>query len=376
MDLAILILVICSAISALCSILTLWVIYRLQKLNGYIFVIINLTVSQLFYDISILMVPSKGRTIEVIYVTIRSICGLSTTFWTNVISSVILYTVYHRKVYNVNSHKGIISLLVIIPAVVIGGTIGLSFSIDDTSEAFTTTSDIYYWIRIGSIVFNMIIYVILSAMLFRRNRGSTPQEKAKDPVRVIANRMKYYPIVQVITRLGVAWYEYKYGHNYSYSPDISTSEKIALFLYVTTLPAAGLGYFVIFMSMSPGAWTTLKKDLLHPLINNCCIIGLRKIRKCIFGYDDEPLMNGDHMSSNKVFSNNGIDSSSGSRFTSGSLLTSGEEGYRESEYTSYSDEEATDEIMRLYSGDGSTTSSKKLQLDRTLSNIVMDSINV
>jgi hypothetical protein len=79
--------------------------------------------------------------------------------------------------------------------------------------------------------------------------------------------MIYYPIVQVITRAAAAWMEFRYQA--SQDDDVtddsalqnSASYQAANYLYSVSGPAAGIGFFLIFLFMQPAAYSHLKSRL-------------------------------------------------------------------------------------------------------------------
>jgi len=255
LNLGLLLLVIGGSIGVACSLLTLWILARMMRWNGYIKLILLLTVSQFVYDVSIVMVVFPGREVEFAYIALRSMSGLWATFVTNVLSFVVVYTVWTMQAINVSEHFRKIFFLVVIPAACYGVVVPVAyFSFSDLE--FEIVSSVYYWIRVVSIVFNIGSYAVLVYKLNQLDktpRVTSLKSSASDPLRALANRFKYYPIVQVLSRVGVAWYEELYGHGYTYDADESLSKRISFFLYVLTLPSAGLGFFLVFVMVSPGA---------------------------------------------------------------------------------------------------------------------------
>eukprot|EP01034_Spumella_vulgaris_P039812 gene39812-49200_t len=95
-----------------------------------------------------------------------------------------------------------------------------------------------------------------------------------DPVRVLASRIKYYPIVQIVSRAGAAWYEFAYGFDTdSYSSDMSTTQTIALYFYGMCVPTAGIGYFLVFLIVQPAAYLHLKKATSKLYLRLICACG-------------------------------------------------------------------------------------------------------
>lgn len=263
------ILIIGGSIGILSSLLTLWIIFRMGRINGYIKLLLILTISQLLYDISIVLVIWKLLIISYIYLALRSISGLCVTFITNVLSFVVVYTVYTSKVIDLAKNIRYILLFIFVPSIVYG--ILVPYAIFNFSDSnVNIISSIYYWTRVASIIFNISCYFSMIIKLnqidikwftTQSNSDTNTKQQVKSPLWALAHRFKYYPIVQILTRLPVAIHEYNYGHDYDYPSDGSIRDKISLLLYVLALPAAGLGYFLVFITVCPGAFKQFQTDL-------------------------------------------------------------------------------------------------------------------
>jgi hypothetical protein len=270
MDVAKVILITGGCLGLVCSILTLWTIYRMKRINGYLKLIITLTASQLCYDFSIVLVLWHWSPIVFIYIAIRSMSGLWATFVTNILSFVVLYTVWTSSVIDLAKNIRYILPIFFIPATVYG--IITPYVIFYSSDYIVhLVSSIYYWTRVASIIFNICSYLAMVYKLHQMDslfffsfssapRSSRPKT-AQSPLWALAHRLKYYPIVQIITRLPVAIHEYSYGHDYNYPTDGNLRDKLSLLAYVFFLPAAGIGFFLVFISVCPGAAQQLKYDL-------------------------------------------------------------------------------------------------------------------
>jgi hypothetical protein len=196
------------------------------------------------------------------YTGLRAISGLATSLWTNVISFVVLYVVWNLRVFDINRYFHILFAVVLVPSICIGLSIPLLLS--DSTSLFIA-SEVYTYFRLLCIAFNITLYIVVTLKLrYRKNRrrellGSIGID---DPIEVLTNRMKYYPIVQIITRGGSAlsspsspmkkinclfffslagslWYESQYGYGYSYFLENSTNYHIAVMVYAICLPIAG-----------------------------------------------------------------------------------------------------------------------------------------
>jgi hypothetical protein len=272
MEVSHVILLTCGSVGILCSILTLWIIYRMNRMNGYLKLILTLTISQLLYDISIVLVTCHWYPIKFFYISLRSMSGLWATFITNILSFVVLYTVWTSQVIDLAKNIRYILPTLFIPATLYG--IVAPYVIFYSSDYIVhIVSSVYFWIRVASIIFNIFSYLgmvyklhLMDSLWLPPPSSVSPSlpKPTHSPLWALAHRFKYYPIVQIITRLPVAIHEYSYGHDYGYPEHGSLREKISLITYVVFLPAAGLGFFLVFITVCPGAFQRLKDDLKYP----------------------------------------------------------------------------------------------------------------
>lgn len=243
-------------VSILCSWVTILVIYKMKRFNGLLLLIANLAFSQSMYDLSILMQVGTGNVV-VAYYALRTFFGLTTTFLTNVISFIVLYLVFWIKVFDVTKLLYKLLLIIAIPSLIItiidvDATVNYGAPTD--VNLFNGITSTYFWLRIASICVNVVIYGVMSIKLINRrdNTGET-STLDNDPIKALAYRMLFYPVVQIITRFGAAWYELAYGFNTDWNPSYSTLQQASLMVYSLTLPSAGIGFFIVFFLVTPGS---------------------------------------------------------------------------------------------------------------------------
>ncbi len=91
-------------------------------------------------------------------------------------------------------------------------------------------------------------------------------EANSDPIVVLSSRIKYYPIVQLISVSGSIAYLTLYGFSpHTYGDTESMNQKVMLFFYALTYPTAGLGYFIVFLMYQPNAYKHLRRHFCR-----CC----------------------------------------------------------------------------------------------------------
>ena len=212
--------------------------------------------AQLIYDSTMILIPLRrySRLVNFSYIAIRCISGLVATSITNILASVVVYAVFQRATYDINKTLKYTKPLILVPAIAIGIMVAVSQALDDGNDLW---SYIYGGIRVVSILINLILYIVLTITLYLRNRNST---KKNCPLEVLVNRFKYYPLVQVVSRAAVVIHEVKYGFEYYYEDGEAggMQKQVSLYFYVVTLPSLGVLYFLVFLNVSPGAYSTLR----------------------------------------------------------------------------------------------------------------------
>ena len=249
------ILLILAFLSLTSTMTTLYLMYDMKRRNGYLLLIFNLTVCQIFYDAPFFLVPfySVGDVLTTANF-LFTFAGLAVALWTNVVSFVLYNIVKYLQSFDIYGHYRSFACLVFIPSLVMACCAAV-YSGDQ--EKLLIVNNFYYWVRIGSIVFNVVVHGLISLKLNRMGYA-IGGAAAEDPVRVLASRIKYYPIVQIVTRIGAAWYEYAYGFETdSFSEHMSATQQVALYFYAACVPSAGIGYFLVFLAVQPAAYDHL-----------------------------------------------------------------------------------------------------------------------
>ncbi len=126
MDISDQILMAMGAIGLTFTLFTMWIIRSMGRYNSYILLVINLTIAQMFYDLSVLLVQLPGN--GVFYdMAMRTFSGVAASLWTNVISISVFYVVtMHKSLDIFKSYRYMllgISCIAIIPAIGVPMTI-------------------------------------------------------------------------------------------------------------------------------------------------------------------------------------------------------------------------------------------------------------
>jgi hypothetical protein len=86
--------------------------------------------------------------------------------------------------------------------------------------------------------------------------------QTKDLLVILAARLKYYPLVQIITLVGTAWWEFEYGFHLSSldgNTQFSVSKSFSFYLFCICAPSASIGYFIVFLLVHPLAWKRFQR---------------------------------------------------------------------------------------------------------------------
>ncbi len=140
----------------------------------------------------------------------------------------VLYIMLNYKTSNFITKTIPVNIIANIPAIITN--VFYVISIDVRGSTIKDSYYLYYYIRVTSIFVNFVLlaYIYYRLRLITNTKGvQTVPDKA---IRSLVNRLKYYPIVQVISRLGYAWYEQSYGFNYAVSEKSSITFFVAQML--------------------------------------------------------------------------------------------------------------------------------------------------
>ena len=74
-----------ATLSLIASLLTLYLIKKTAKWNGYIQLVVSLTACQIIYDLSFFFLPVPFTWGEYIYLFLNTFGGLSSALWSNII---------------------------------------------------------------------------------------------------------------------------------------------------------------------------------------------------------------------------------------------------------------------------------------------------
>lgn len=207
----------------------------------------------------------------------NSASGVSVILWINVMSTLVLYTTVYLVSFRVKDYFYLMSCIIVALSFLMG--------IPDFVTCLREPNDnrtnwIYFGIRLVSIFYNILVYIFITILLRLPYSISLCnwtisdiglRRKTNDLLVVLVRRLKYYPIVQVISRVAALVWDVKYGFGqYSWAQNTSVTEVVVQILYDITNPCAGIGYFVVFLWVQPSAYACFQEMVASCSRCRCC----------------------------------------------------------------------------------------------------------
>jgi hypothetical protein len=197
--------------------------------------------------------------------------GIATSLYSNVLAFAVLYIVQFRHVINIKKHFITISFCCITPGFLTFVVYTAGYTEPNTQLIEAALLGMNYYIRLISILFNLVVFFYSSFKLTKmlRDSGDSLSESNK-AILSLVGRLKYYPLIQILARSGPSIDRAVNGIS-----DLNNDNITPLKLYsAVTIPIAGLGYFIVYMCTQPGAskelWdlVTLKRHAQRGQSNN------------------------------------------------------------------------------------------------------------
>ncbi len=258
------------------SLLTLYIIWLLPKSyhNGYLKMILLMTISQTFYDASLFFYnapegsPGYNEVLDTGFY-LGMLFGVNSSFWTFIISGVTSYVIWTRKYIAVQENMtSFITFNFILSFVIATSFIVPYVRGDEYTE--TITFDIYNYARLLIIVFDVLainlIFIVLKSLQHKNLMNKDEIDTSYYPMYILAKRLMLYPVVQTVSRIPVTIYQLHYNETISQYPTSShpdTFKTALLFIGFFCTPISGIGNCIVFFTMQKGAWKTLKEKVLH-----------------------------------------------------------------------------------------------------------------
>lgn len=198
-----------ATVSLVATLITLYLIYDMNRWNGYMLLIFNLTLFQALYDVSFyFLMAFRNSACFQIFTFLATFSGLSVSLWTNIISCVLFYIVMRMRSFHIKFYiKYFFAAIVIISGVIASLCVVFSTNHQDV-KLFRIQHD-YYFFRILSIIVNISIHIAIQAKLYHLGLSSLNSVKAggryvnikaiNDPLKILAAR--YVNNIRLFARL-------------------------------------------------------------------------------------------------------------------------------------------------------------------------------
>ena len=249
-----------AGVSLLCSTLTLVLIAATPKFTGYLGIIASLSFSQCLYDVSFLLYTFDGsKSGSDIQAFLSYFGGLSSSLWTNILSLLLVVIIRWGQQYNVKKNFLKLFSVVVLPSAAVA------------VAALASQNVAVFWVsfyfRICFIACNIVCYLAIQQKIRTSYSVTTSSSSMSCAIRVLASRLKYYSLVQILTRTPEIVFELAYNSREYSTPTNGwgTSRWAAFFIEAILTPSGGTGFLFVFLKMQPTAWSTFQK-----LTKYCC----------------------------------------------------------------------------------------------------------
>jgi hypothetical protein len=265
-------------VSLFCTLLTIWIIVDMKKWNGYMRLVFNLSVCQCFTDFSFILCTyslySDSSILNPTKNFFFTFGCISVSLWTNVMSLILFSVVIYRKNLNIHRYFSRIRAMILFLAL----ALGIIFAIY-THKYYDEIEGTLLWSQFVSVCFNLVVWIVATFALrhmehddtsekqhdpgnLHNNRGSrvsTYHKNLNKPIIELSRRIKYYPIVQIISLLGITWYFFGYILGLLGPRSDANLQVSVWYVYSILSPAAGIGYFMVFLTVQPYAYKHLSR---------------------------------------------------------------------------------------------------------------------
>lgn len=261
-------------LNTLASLLTLYAIWLLPKSyhNGYLTMILFMTISQTLYDASLLFYNTpEGSTgynelLDTCYY-LGILFGTNSALWTSIISGVTSYVIWTRRYIAVQDNMTYFNIFNFFLSFVIA-TSFIVAHVRGNEYSQTVTFAIYNYARLLIIVFDVLavnsIFIVLKSLQHKNSTNDSEIDTSYYPMYILAKRLMLYPVVQTLSRIPVTIYQLHYNETISEYPiqsNPSAFKTALLYIGFCCTPMSGIGNCIVFFTMQKGAWKVLKEKV-------------------------------------------------------------------------------------------------------------------
>ena len=255
-----------AALNVAASVLTIALIIYMRnrkvlRITMYLEMVIAMTIFQALYDMSFffstIVCDSPGIcfTFDVLYF---SLMGITTSLWALLIICSVGWVISYETVPSA-------TFIRVCWGIVVTVFIGVAVMIEEYMRAGNVRAaiNVYSVSRITIIAISVVQVVALYVSIYSRS-GVRAQQ---DPLYHLVRKLVWYPLVQIISRMGGSTYDLVYHRlPSSYTEGSSFQETVLLYMFVIFTPSAGIGCAAVFCTIQKGAWICLKR-MLFPWVD-------------------------------------------------------------------------------------------------------------
>ena len=257
-------------LNVLASILTLVLIWFMRRngtlrLNLFTVCVLLMTIYQLLFDLSLTLTgpcgPSTANyTCSAVFVGGFMGAGIGNSSFALMGTLVTLFMVEFGRKPTIR--EGYVAFT-LIHVFIFAWTVPIAYGLYESRnnlEFYTTHLTNYNYCRIVLII---VIFIAILRLYYRMRQVTAGKDKTRSPLYHLTWRLIWYPVIQVVSRLGVAPYNFAYGESIDNFPESAgPTQRFLLFLNVLLTPLAGIGAFLVFLYTQRGAIQELKRLLL------------------------------------------------------------------------------------------------------------------
>jgi len=209
------------------------------------------------YDLSFYpnMICDPGTSCYNISLLFQTYGGLAQAIISNEIAFTAYYTIACRQVFDALKHKLLLTSIANIPPFALVFSLLIYIGNGD-QDAFNFCVNGYFYLRIISI---LVITITCALTLYsawnitKHEQTATTRTTPSKAIWALSRRLLYYPVVQVIARLGLSIFEWEYGFQNFNVYDGNRRKFVLQCVFAITTPFAAVGYLIIFLAMQPNA---------------------------------------------------------------------------------------------------------------------------
>jgi hypothetical protein len=226
---------------------TLWQLHLIRKmqLNGFLILILALAVATFLHD-SVYYFQLSGDQWGKGFSSLFSLYfGCMMGVWTNAMSLTLFRIVYSLQSVNIVGefqYYFFFAFVFLSPwAIYSLVTYGL------TTDVMTISFRAYYVILFVEVILNFLLYastVVMTRNLYIKVDQNILSQKQADYITEIVGRMKWFGLIQILSRIETMWY---------YFNTHTTKSRPARYIHAIWGPVCGLLYFFVFLYVQPSA---------------------------------------------------------------------------------------------------------------------------